>query len=110
MERERVQAELALLRALENLCVEHQVVIQREKDAMEDERKRMSAWIHDIRDSCDKERVGALLKEKEARVPVVGGATDRMHRLRRVHLSTQVPVTLPLILVVGMGMELKVAE
>ena len=83
LESERVQAELALLRALENLRAEQQLAIQREKDAMDAERKRMSAWIQDVKDSCDKnkkhleERIGALLKEKEARVPYVGGVTDR---------------------------------
>ena len=83
LEREHVQAELALLRALKNLRAEHQVAIQREKDAMEEERKRMSVWIQDVRDSCNmerkhlEERVDAVLKEKEARVPEVGGATDQ---------------------------------
>ena len=90
LESERVQAELALLRALENLRAEHQLAIQREKDAMDAERKRMSAWIQDVKDSCDKdkkhleERIGALLKEKEARVPDVGGVTDRS-----THASTE---------------------
>ena len=83
LESERVQAELAMLRALEALRADHQLASQREKDAMDEERKRMSAWIKNVKDSCDKdkkyleERIGALLKEKEARVPDVGGAPDR---------------------------------
>ena len=56
LESERVQAELKLLRALKNLRAEHQLVIQREKDAMDEERKRMSAWVQDVKDSCDREK------------------------------------------------------
>ena len=90
LESERVQAELAHLRALESLRAEHQLAIQREKDAMDEERRRMSAWVKDVKDSCDKEkkhleeRVEALLKEKETRVPDGGGATDRS-----THASTE---------------------
>ena len=42
LESEHVQAELALLRALENLHAEHQVAIQREKDAMDNKR---GCWL-----------------------------------------------------------------
>ena len=90
LESERVQAELTHLRALESLRAEHQLAIQREKDAMDEERKRMSVWVQDVKDSCDKEkkhleeRVEALLKEKETCVPDVGGATDRS-----THASTE---------------------
>jgi chromosome segregation ATPase len=54
LESERVQAELLHLCALERLRAEHQLAIQREKDAMDEERKRMSAWVQDVKDSCDK--------------------------------------------------------
>ena len=41
LDSERVQAELVHLRALERLRAEHQLAIQREKDAMDEERKRI---------------------------------------------------------------------
>ena len=57
---------------------------------MDDEPRRMTAWIQDVKDSCDKdkkymeERMAELLKEKEARVHEVGGAPDRT-----THASTE---------------------
>ena len=68
LESKHVQAELALLRALRNLRAEHQVVIQHGSDTMNEERKQMSAWIQNVKDSCDKEALGgtywcALKKE-----------------------------------------------
>ena len=80
LESERVQAELFHLRALEKLRAEHQSAIQREKDAVDEERKQMSAWIKDVKDGCNKEkklleeRVLTLMADKEARVPS-GGET-----------------------------------
>ena len=50
LESERVQAELVHLRALKRLRAEHQLVIQREKDAMDEERKRISAWMQDVKE------------------------------------------------------------
>ena len=43
LDNERVQAELAMLRALEALRTEHQLAIKREKDLMDDERRRMTS-------------------------------------------------------------------
>ena len=57
---------------------------------MDDECRRMSAWIQDVKDSCDKDKkymeecMSELLKEKEARVPEVRGAPDRT-----THVSTE---------------------
>ena len=85
LESERVQSELAHLRALEKLRAEHQLAIQREKDAVDEERQRMSAWIKDVKDGCEKEkqhleeRISTLTKEKEARVPEGETATATPH-------------------------------
>ena len=45
LESEEVQVERAQLRALESLRTENQLAIRREKDAMDEERKRMSAGL-----------------------------------------------------------------
>ena len=55
LESDCVQVELKLLCALENL---HQLAIQREKDAMDEERKRMSLWVPDVKDIYNKEVSG----------------------------------------------------
>ena len=56
LESECVQAELAMLRALEALRANHQLASQREKDAIDEERKRMSAWIKDVKDTATRTR------------------------------------------------------
>ena len=57
---------------------------------MNNEHKRMSVWIQDVKDSCDKDKMymeecmAELLKVKEPRVPELGGALDRT-----THVSTE---------------------
>ena len=67
---------------------------------MDEEQKRMLAWILDVKDSCDKEAecIGVPLKEKEARVPVPWTEVGmrQMTGQRTVWLATLVlPLTLP---------------
>ena len=72
LESERTQAELTRLRALEALRVEHHAAVQREKDAMDSERTRLSAWVQDVCDGCERdkkrleERIALLEREREA--------------------------------------------
>ena len=87
LETERLQAEVKLLRALESLRDEHQKAIQREKDAMDEERKRMAEWIRDVKDGWeqDKRRWETTLAEKEAHgEKAVGGVSERT-----THASTE---------------------
>ena len=88
LECENVRVELAILHAVETLPTKHQLAIQREKDGMDDDRRRMSAWIHDVKDSCDKNKkyMEEHLAEKEGHVPEMGGALDQT-----THASTERP-------------------
>ena len=59
---------------------------------MDEERKLMSAWIQDVKNSCDREkkhmeeRICALLREQEAHVLDGGGAPERS-----AHVPTERP-------------------
>ena len=68
LETERLRSELAVLRVVENLCTEHRRELEKEKELMSEECKRMEACVKD----GFKWEKGRLLPEKDACVNVVG--------------------------------------
>ena len=84
LENERLRADLAMLRALENLRSEHRDELEREKEQMKEERKRMEQWMNDVKESFqrDKEHMQKRIadleegpRDERPRVPVVGGVS-----------------------------------
>jgi len=65
LDNERVKSELAKLRALEELRQEHQSALEREREYGNEERKRMEAWVGDLKESFKTERHHLLARITE---------------------------------------------
>ena len=62
LENERVQSELAMLRAVNELHREYQQSLKMEKDRSDREHKQKDRWISDLKESFQKEREMLLQK------------------------------------------------
>ena len=72
LENSRLRAEVDKMHALENLREEHRKDLVREKEQVDFERKRAEEWVHDLRDSFNREKT-----QLEERVSTLEKALER---------------------------------
>ena len=95
LDTERMRTELIKLRAVEDLRYEQQSVLERERKYVNEERRRMEAWVVDLRESFAMERshltarITELEKEKQRRSrPEDGPLTpSRRHTMSDTEVS-----------------------
>ena len=77
-----------MLRAVDSLRLEHKQELEREKEQMREERKRMEAWMHDVKEGFKRkterlhERIAGMEGDGTPRADVVGVVAGRTTHVR----------------------------